>query len=157
MNKSIVEFDPTRRQILPASEAVVRFRRRDWERASAARERADLPAPVSRASFEEIVLEGASAFVTVGTESGLVGKRVVQFSVCTDAPLEIAPEAFAVVADNSIQAAASEALAVMATQRTRARQRAAVVVPAAPMWPAWVAAAVFVAAVAGWCWHVLHS
>ena len=98
-------FDPTRRQVLPLSEAVraPRFKRRDWQLSAQVREVADsfeLPRQPSPpvdddAHGESIVMQGAEIRNTLRTGSHVVTqKRIADLGTLPELAIIEAPQAF---------------------------------------------------------------
>jgi hypothetical protein len=126
MSSNSIVFDPARRQVLPLSAAVnLRpFRDADFERAQVIREVLDMGPVRPRIAqpTESVTLEGNLVTSEFTTGGELVARRRFVAAV-VEPELALAPLAFEVVADTSIQSAAAVALAAM-NERPHARRGA---------------------------------
>jgi hypothetical protein len=123
-------FNPTARQVLPASAAVIgpRFRRRDWALSAQVREILDeinlplTPRPERNIDpAESIVLEGCVIVNSMRTGGHAVTqRRTVDFAMLPE--LSIAEPA--AVVDDSLRNAAGEALAALNQRRITPARRA---------------------------------
>lgn len=121
-------IDPTKRQVLPISEAV-RFKRRDWERSQTVREVLDSfttnpPKPNDRYidPAESIIMSGNEIQNTLRTGSHVVKqKRTVDLGTLPELSVV---EPFAVVPDTTTRDDAAAALAALNERKPHARQGA---------------------------------
>jgi hypothetical protein len=145
MSSSSIVFDPARRQVLPLSAAVTLrpFRDADFERAQVIREVLDMGPVRPRIAqpTESVTLEGNLVTSEFTTGGELVARRRFVAAV-VEPELALAPEPFAMVADDSIRGAAAEALRRISTvKRPRVAPRL-VARPAPPSSVAWAVAIV---------------